>query len=103
MSDQEALRRRIYAVEFSSWELHLFLDTHPNSCEAARKLEECRSRAAALRREYEEKYGPIGESSSNTSRWAWISAPWPWEVDFEDSKPASPFPMGTMRSEKEES
>ena len=30
MSEKEALRRRIYAAEFASWELHLFLDTHPN-------------------------------------------------------------------------
>ena len=30
MSEQEALRRRISAVQFAAWELHLFLDSHPN-------------------------------------------------------------------------
>ncbi len=81
MSEQEALRRRIYAVEFASWELHLFLDSHPNNCEAAKKLEEYRARGQRLRKEFEEKYGPIGETPQNTSRWAWISDPWPWEKE----------------------
>lgn len=86
MSEKEALRRRIYAVEFACWELHLFLDTHPNNCEAARKLEEYRGRAAQLRAEFEEKYGPIGETPQNTSRWAWISDPWPWEAVSEEKE-----------------
>ena len=81
MSEKDALRRRIYAVEFAAWELHLFLDTHPNNDEAARKLEEYRMRAQKLRKEFEEKYGPIGETTQNTSRWAWISDPWPWEKE----------------------
>ncbi len=81
MSEKEALRRRIYAVEFASWELHLFLDTHPNNSEASKKLDEYRERARMLRKEYEEKFGPIGETPQNTSRWAWISDPWPWEKE----------------------
>lgn len=81
MNEKDALRRRIYAVEFAAWELHLFLDTHPNNNEAAAKLEEYRMRAEKLRKEFEEKYGPIGETTQNTSRWAWISDPWPWEKE----------------------
>lgn len=84
MSEREALRRRIYALEFALWELHLFLDTHPNQCDAARKQEEYQARAAALREEYETKYGPIGQMTDNTSRWAWITDPWPWEVQEDE-------------------
>ena len=51
----------------------MFLDTHPNNCDAARKLEEYRRQLAQLTKEFEEKYGPIGETPRNTSRWAWIS------------------------------
>ncbi len=79
MSEKEAMRRRLSAMQFAMWELHLFLDTHPNNCDAARKLEEYRSRAEALRKEYEEKFGPLNETSRETSRWAWIRDPWPWE------------------------
>ena len=29
MSEQERLMRQISAYQFSAWELHIFLDTHP--------------------------------------------------------------------------
>ena len=40
MSDQEKLLRRIRASLFAYWELQIFLDTHPNDCDAAKKLAE---------------------------------------------------------------
>lgn len=82
-SPQAALRRKISAMQFACWELHLFLDTHPANCEAARRLEEYRHRLARTVKEYEEAYGPLGQLSSETSRWAWISGPWPWEAEPE--------------------
>ena len=81
MNEEQALRRRINAIKFASWELHLFLDTHPNNCDAARKLEEYRRQLDTLTKEFEDKFGPIGETPQNTSRWAWISDPWPWEKE----------------------
>ena len=81
MNEEQALRRRINAIKFASWELHLFLDTHPNNCDAARKLEEYRRQLDKLTKEFEDKFGPIGETPQNTSRWAWISDPWPWEKE----------------------
>lgn len=81
MNEEQAMRRRIAAMQFAMWELHLFLDTHPNNCEAAKKLEDYRTRTAALVKEFEAKYGPINETPQNTSRWAWISNPWPWEKE----------------------
>ena len=81
MNEEHALRRRINAIKFASWELHLFLDTHPNNCDAARKLEEYRRQLDTLTKEFEDKFGPIGETPQNTSRWAWISDPWPWEKE----------------------
>ena len=81
MSDEQALRRRINAIKFASWELHLFLDTHPNNCDAARKLEEYRRQLDTLTKEFEDIFGPIGETPQNTSRWAWISDTWPWEKE----------------------
>ena len=49
--------------------------------EAARRLEEYQARAQRLGKEYEEKFGPLGETTQDTSRWAWISDPWPWEKE----------------------
>lgn len=83
-SAEMSMRRRIHAMRFACWELHLFLDTHPNNCEAARRLEEYRQRLEKLIKEYEEQCGPLNESSKNTSRWAWINGPWPWEAEAND-------------------
>ena len=30
MNEQERLLLRIRAMQFAQWELHIFLDTHPN-------------------------------------------------------------------------
>ena len=81
MNEEQMMRKRYYAARFAVWELHLFLDTHPNNKEAARRLEEYQARAQRLGKEYEEKFGPLGETTQDTSRWAWISDPWPWEKE----------------------
>ncbi len=84
MSEQEKLYRRITAHSFSIWELHLFLDSHPNNADAAKKLEQCRKKREELVAEYEAAYGPLNELGSQTSRWAWITGPWPWETGKEE-------------------
>lgn len=83
MTEQEKMMRQINAYRFMAWELHIFLDTHPNDCEAAKKLKETRAKIEELVRKYEDAYGPMGETSSQTSRWAWITGPWPWEIEEE--------------------
>ena len=80
-NEQSRLKRRISAIAFAMWELHLFLDSHPYSTEAAKKQAEYQAQYKKLVSEYEEKYGPLNETSRNTSRWAWISDPWPWEAE----------------------
>ncbi len=84
MNEQQRLRRKIDAYSFSMWELHLFLDSHPNNCEAAKKMEEYRKKLEELTAEYEAAYGPLNETSSNTSRWAWVAGPWPWDTEEVD-------------------
>lgn len=81
MNDAARMRRRISAIGFALWELHLYLDSHPNCVDATSKMTEYRAQYKKLRGEYEEKYGPLNETSRETSRWAWISDPWPWEVE----------------------
>lgn len=79
MSEQERLMRRINAYQFALWELHIYLDTHPNDCKAAEKHEEYSKMLAELTAEYESKFGPIHENPHTANRWAWIASPWPWE------------------------
>ena len=79
MTEQEKWMRQISAYSFSAWELHIFLDTHPDNCEAAKKQAEVQAKLKELTEKYEAKYGPINETSRDASRWAWITEPWPWE------------------------
>lgn len=81
MNEQQRLRRHISAVQFAMWELHLYLDSHPYCKEAAKKLAAHREEYDKLTVEYEKAYGPLNETSRATSRWAWISDPWPWETE----------------------
>ena len=81
--EQSLLRRRIDACRFACWELHLFLDSHPNNCEAENKYKEHLAMIEKLTKEYEEKFGRLTETSDNTNRWQWVSGPWPWEGDDE--------------------
>ena len=45
------------------------------------KLAAYREEYDKLTAEYEKAYGPLNETSRSTSRWAWISDPWPWETE----------------------
>ena len=80
MTEQEKMMRQLNAVRFAMLELHLYLDSHPGDCSAASQTEEYRKTAAALVEKYESAFGPLNESQKTTSRWAWVSDPWPWDI-----------------------
>lgn len=80
MTEQEDLMRKITANRFAMFELHLYLDSHPGDCEAAAKMEEYRKATQDLVGKYEATYGPLHETPKDSSRWAWISDPWPWDI-----------------------
>lgn len=84
MTEREKLLRQLAAQDFAAFELHLFLNSHPNDTATAAKLADFRTKADALRAEYEEKFGPLQSSDENGNRWAWISNPWPWDVGEEE-------------------
>ncbi|MCH3971274.1 MAG: spore coat protein CotJB [Oscillospiraceae bacterium] len=80
MTEQQRLMRKICAGRFAIWELKIFLDTHPDNCDAVKRLEEYQKQTAALIEQYEKEYGPLNQSDAATSRWAWVQEPWPWET-----------------------
>ena len=67
-------------MQFAAWELHLFLDTHPDNAEALRKQQEYTEKTNALIAEYEANYGPL-RTSGDMDRWAWVNDPWTWETE----------------------
>ena len=59
MNNREELLNQIASFDFAIVELHLFLDTHPNNSSAAAKLDEYIAKSNKLRKEFEDKYGPL--------------------------------------------
>ena len=84
MSERERLMRRMNAVRFAMWELHIYMDTHPTCQEAAAKYRDYQNKLTDLVTQYESQFGPRRESRDAANRWAWINNPWPWQLGEED-------------------
>lgn len=80
MNDKEKFLKRLSAAQFAAWEVHLYLDTHPNDTAALAAFKQYKQRAKDLAEEYTEKYGELlaGENT-NPNSWEWLNAPWPWD------------------------
>lgn len=79
MTERERLLRRLSSYDFAVNELHIYLDTHPDDISAGNALEYYEKKGNILRKEYEEKFGPLTSMNESGNRWAWISDPWPWD------------------------
>jgi spore coat protein JB len=77
------LLKEIMAVDFSSLELNLYLDTHPNDQRALALHNEYVNTSKRLREVYEKKYDFITHKNISECPWEWIKNPWPWEIDYE--------------------
>ena len=82
MNEREMLMRRLSSAQFAAWELHIYLDTHPDDSDALAAMKKYDDRTAQLIREYETKFGPIRAAASlGEHRFAWVNNPWPWETE----------------------
>jgi len=76
-----ALLRKIQEIDFSLYEIILYLDAYPNCGEALNYYHSLLDTRAMLVKEYEHKHGPL-TAFSNTScnSWDWTKTPWPWQL-----------------------
>lgn len=72
---------RLSAVQFAAWELHMYLDTHPQDKAAKEKYFKYDKEYKMLLEEYEKMYGPIKQQTSEGNEW--LSDPWPWDKSKE--------------------
>ncbi len=78
--ERSKLLRRLQAAQFAAWEMHLFLDTHPNDRVAIETHKKYTERYKELLKEYNARFGPItADKSNNTEKWEWVENPWPWD------------------------
>ena len=76
MVDKRNMSTQLSAVQFAMWELHLYLDTHPDDDEKLCLLNSYKEKYASMLPEYEAQYGPISPASG--SGCAWLKTPFPW-------------------------
>ena len=82
MNEREKLLRRIQEEDFAVYETVLYLDAHPKNKKALAFYQKHRDMAAALRAEFEQKYGVLSiYGNHDTGNWNWINRPWPWEKE----------------------
>ena len=75
MTRKQALLR-LSQVQFATWELHVYLDTHPNDKAAALRYKQYASEYAKMLSEFEMEFGPITKPAIGNE---WLKDPWPWE------------------------
>lgn len=80
--NRRELLKKVQEADFYALDLQLYLNTHPN-CERALKLHyEAARRAYELRKEFEEKYGPLtAMATPNKTPWQWSKNPWTWDKE----------------------
>jgi spore coat protein JB len=74
----------VQEADFVVVELTLYTDTHPDDEEALEQWRESIKAAAIIRRQYENRYGPLSLYSIPSEEaiemgWRWNQAPWPWQ------------------------
>ena len=75
--NRDELLKKISEYSFASWELHIYLDTHPSDVAAIMRLKNYWKKAEEFKAEYEKKYGPLTVKEGSGE--IWLNDPWPWE------------------------
>ena len=78
MSNRDKLLRTLSSVQFALWELHLYLNTHPEDMTALGMHDKYAKRLHELTCEYEESFGPLSPKTGEGIEW--LKNPWPWDI-----------------------
>lgn len=78
--NQSQLLHAIYEVSFAMNDVTLFLDTHPDDCEALayfKEVQQLRKQALEI---YAKRFGPLLiDDVCADNYWSWAAMPLPWE------------------------
>jgi spore coat protein JB len=81
--EQLEMLRELQALEFTAFDLNLFLDTHPKDQRALADYSRAIRESECIKNIYTVNYGPLmAEDNVNQNCWRWIEEPWPWEIDY---------------------
>lgn len=79
--EQSQLLSYIQILDFTLYDLSLFLDTHPNDTEALQYYHHYNLLRNKSVEEYSALYGPLTahDACKSETEWMWVQQPWPWE------------------------
>ncbi len=82
--DVRKLMDQIRAVDFALYEVILYLDVYPHSCDALETYHKLKKQHEELHHAYEASAGPLTAfGNESTTAWDWMKKPFPWECDAE--------------------
>ncbi len=76
MISTKNLQHKVMALRFTIWELHLYLVTHPEDCEAMEMMKAYKEKYMSILEEYECRYGAI--TAKDDEHCTWTTIPFPW-------------------------
>jgi spore coat protein JB len=84
MNEKQMLYKQIRGIQFSMYDLRLYLDTHPTDATAIALFNKYKMKNDTLVAEFERLYGPFNTNyDTSDNMWQWIKDPWPWEFTAE--------------------
>ena len=72
---------KIMEVNFALIDYNLFLDVHPDNSDILNKYNESAKKLETLKKEYEQKYGPLSNECAGYPTFKWLDSPWPWDKE----------------------
>ena len=81
MSRDEKLKQ-LQSYNFASYDMLLYLDTHPDDKKAFEMFRELVAKTKTLMTEFEKEYGALTSfGAAAFSKFEWLKSPWPWEKE----------------------
>lgn len=80
--EQMSMMLELMEVSFVLIETALYLNTHPDDERALRIHNNASRQYSQLEEMYQARYGPLRYTGMSRHPWAYINAPWPWDVNF---------------------
>lgn len=78
--NQKELSEWIAMLGFCSYDMLLYMDTHPHDAEALDYFNQCTELYNTAKKNYEERFGQVNAFSGGPlNEWDWNTAPMPWE------------------------
>ena len=79
MTKREAALKKLSALQFALWEMHLYLDTHPWDVSMVEAHNRLSVKYRQNKADFEDTFCPL--TAAKAQGVEWLKGPWPWEIE----------------------